>query len=343
MGFSQAERAFILESYFKSQSFLRCQEDFTVAFPETKVPNKSTISRIVARFRKTGSVNDCLRSGRPSVLSDDSLENIRASLLRSPRKSIRKLCQQTGMSYGSVRRATKKLKLRPYRIHVVHELQEPDRGKRLQYCQWFLRFIHNSVQVLDYVFYSDEAWFHLSGYVNSQNNRYWSSENPNVFHETPLHSRKVGVWCAISRKRIVGPIFFTETITAERYQDIIMQFVALLEADERHCWLQQDGATAHTANSTMIMLREFFGEHIISRGLWPPRSPDLSPPDFFLWGHLKDNVYKNNPHTIDQLKHNIEDEISRISVATTQKVATNMTKRVNACVAADGGHFQHLL
>jgi hypothetical protein len=27
---------------------------------------------------------------------------------------------------------------------------------------------------------------HLSGYVNSQNNKIWSSENPHVLHEKPL-------------------------------------------------------------------------------------------------------------------------------------------------------------
>jgi hypothetical protein len=51
----------------------------------------------------------------------------------------------------------------------------------------------------------------------------------------------------------------------------------------------------------MQFLREFFGDHLISKGLWPPRSPDLSPADFF----LKGIIYKNNPHTLDDLKRNI--------------------------------------
>jgi hypothetical protein len=86
--------------------------------------------------------------------------------------------------------------------------------------------------------FSDEAWFHLSGYVNSQNSRFWSSENPHWFHEVPLHSQKIGCWCAISRKQIVGPIFFSETVTAEKYQEIIMKFISLLNEEERFCWLQ---------------------------------------------------------------------------------------------------------
>jgi hypothetical protein len=46
-------------------------------------------------------------------------------------------------------------------------------------------------------------------------------------------------------------------MTAERYQELVINFISLLEVDEQDCWFQQDGATAHTANSTMQMLSEF--------------------------------------------------------------------------------------
>ena len=49
---------------------------------------------------------------------------------------------------------------------------------------------------------------------------------------------------------------------------------------------KQEGATAHTARATLYLLQQLFGERIISRGMqfaWPPLSPDLTAPDFFLW------------------------------------------------------------
>ena len=58
---------------------------------------------------------------------------------------------------------------------------------------------------------------------NTQNTRVWSVENPYEFKEKPLHDQKVGVWYAISRKRIIGPIFFSETINSERYRAQILQ------------------------------------------------------------------------------------------------------------------------
>jgi transposase len=92
--------------------------------PQTLVPDKSTIQRLVERFLETGSIGEKRLSGRPSVLSDDSLEDIRARLLQSPRKSLRKLSQQTGMTYGSVQRVTKRLKLHPYRVLLPHGLRD---------------------------------------------------------------------------------------------------------------------------------------------------------------------------------------------------------------------------
>lgn len=74
---------------------------------------------------------------------------------------------------------------------------------------------------------------------------------------------------------VIGPIFFDETINATRYQEILAQFLSLLEENERFAWFQQDGAKAHSAANIISFLEEFFEGRIISTGHWPPRSPDL--------------------------------------------------------------------
>jgi hypothetical protein len=74
-----------------------------------------------------------------------------------------------------------------------------------------------------------------------------------------------------------------------------------------------------------------------------PRSPDLTIPDFFLWAHLKNNVYATNPQTLEELKINIENEVKKISVETLERVSENMIKRVKLCLESNGNHFQHLL
>ena len=84
----------------------------------------------------------------------------------------------------------------------------------------------------------------------------------------------------------------------------IQNYVNQLKDDELTTgYYQKDGATCHTSNASMQEIeRFFFQDRIISKNLCPPRSPDLTPADFFLWGLLKGKVYKNTPRTIEQLK-----------------------------------------
>ncbi|GFV14777.1 uncharacterized protein TNCV_3959871 [Trichonephila clavipes] len=59
-------------------------------------------------------------------------------------------------------------------------------------------------------------------------------------------------------------------------------------------WIQQDGATCHTARATIDLLKDTFGDRLISRFgpvNWPPRSCDLTPLDCFLWGYVESLVY----------------------------------------------------
>ena len=71
-------------------------------------------------------------------------------------------------------------------------------------------------------------------------------------------------------------------------------------------WLQQDGATCHTAPETMAQLRGEFGEQFISSlgpDNWPPRSCDLTLLDYCLRGYIKAHVYSVNPATVDALEY----------------------------------------
>ena len=67
-------------------------------------------------------------------------------------------------------------------------------------------------------------------------------------------------------------------------------------------WFQQDGAKCYTAETTLDILRRVFEDRIISRRtevVWPPRSCDLTPLDYYLRGVVKDKCYADKPHTID--------------------------------------------
>jgi len=229
-----------------------------------------------------------------------------------------------------------------YRISVVHELKEPDQVNRVAYCRWFQTLLKENPGILHYTWFPEEAWFYLSGYVNSQNSRIWASENPNAEHEEPLHSEKMGVWFGISRQRLIGPIFFEGTIKTAAYMEIFNTFVNQLNDEELSVgYFQQGGATSHTSQASMAKIQSFFGDRVISKGVWPPRSPDLTPPDYFLWKYLKGRVYQNKPRNIVALKADITEEIQAVTADVLARTFQNMARRVQSCLHANGGHSQH--
>ena len=89
-----------------------------------------------------------------------------------------------------------------------------------------------------------------------------------------------------------------------------------------------------------------FENRIISRNFgiqWPPRTCDLTLPDFFLWGDIKRNAYSNSPATIEELKRNIEFQFENIHPAVLESTAQNMVARANLCIEQGGDHFEHLI
>ena len=79
-----------------------------------------------------------------------------------------------------------------------------------------------------------------------------------------------------------------------------------------------------------------FVSKVIMTG-YRPRSPDLTPLDFYLWGYLKSKVYIDKPRTGAQLKTNIEREIAAIPRATLEKMIKNAEKRAHYYVVRAKG------
>ena len=90
-------------------------------------------------------------------------------------------------------------------------------------------------------------------------------------------------------------------------------FTKIKEEDIGNIWFQQDDARCHTARPDI--LRTIFEDRIICRRadvVWPPRSFDLTPLDYYLWVAVKDKCYAGKTETIDALKDNIREAIGEI-------------------------------
>jgi hypothetical protein len=97
----------------------------------------------------------------------------------------------------------------------------------------------------------------------------------------------------------------------------------------------------------MAAVRNLFRKHVISRHgdiTWSAWSPDLSACDFFLWGYLKSQVFKApTPHTDQEFKHRIQQEVERIPAEMLQTVMVDVSKRRTECVERNGGHLNDVI
>ncbi|UYV70218.1 hypothetical protein LAZ67_7002223 [Cordylochernes scorpioides] len=124
----------------------------------------------------------------------------------------------------------------------------------------------------------DEANFSLNGEVNPQNSRIWTTENPRNFTEMPLYQPRVTVWLR------------------KGYSQIALSEITFM----------QDGGPPHISRGAKQLLKDTFSEDR------PPRSPDLTPCDFWLWGYIRSRVYRCRPTTLAMLKASIRQFIINI-------------------------------
>ncbi|GFW01899.1 DUF4817 domain-containing protein [Trichonephila clavipes] len=231
-------------------------------------------------------------------------------------------------------------------------IHQNDHQARRKFVEWAQNEIAVAPDFHKRILFSDEAHFWLNGYVNKQNRHIWSEANPQVYVETPLHPEKLTVWCALRAGGIIGPYFFKNdeghnvTVNGDRYRAMITNFFIpeLNNHDVQELWFQQDGATCHTARATIDLLKDTFGDRLIS-GFgsvnWPPRSCDLTPLDYFLWGYVKSLVYADKPQTLDHLEDNIRRVVIRPQVL--EKVIENWTSRLDYIRASRGSHMLEII
>jgi hypothetical protein len=80
---------------------------------------------------------------------------------------------------------------------------------------------------------------------------------------------------------------------------------------------------------------------MISKDILSPRSPELSS-NYYMQGAIKGADYRDNPYTLLEVKEAIADFIRNIPPTELSRVFANKIGRVDACLRARGGRFQHL-
>ena len=339
---SVQEKIEVVKLFYKFGSYAEVARQWPSTFL-SKPPSRQAMAAIVQRFEDTGSVADLPRCGRPkSATSGEHKAALKEAIQRSPHKSTSRASLALNISRTSVWRLLKELGLKPFRPRLIHALSDDDFDRRLEFCESFLEMVETGLINLDNVLWTDEATFKLNGHVNRHNCVYWSEENPNITISREVNAPGVCCWAGISSERIIGPFFFDTTVSKDSYLALPKDQIEPAIAG-KDLFYMHDGAPAHYAKEVRAWLDEKFSDRWIGRRgpiEWPPRSSDLTPPDFFLWGVLKEQVYAERVGTIDELRHKIIAACAAVPVELCQKVCQSVNDRLFTCIEAGGAHTE---
>lgn len=299
---------------------------------------KSTAADIWKRYQQTGSTKNRPRSGRPKVVTD----RLKRQIINAAKKSRRQPFQEIAnirnvlAEEGYHRRVARKV---PY-------LTKVQKTKRVQWARLYKDYTSRNWED---VIWSDECYVYLG---DDRGRVYVTRRADEEYDEDCLvptfkqSAVRVMVWGCIMKGR-KGPLIVLEYpggkgggMNSVRYQEqvldgVLRDFFAEMKSEKPQLKFQQDNAPSHRSKSTM----KWFKESGIPLLFHPPSSPDLSPIEP-VWHELK-KVLRALPHlptTIQELRAAILSVWDTLPIEDVDKHIDRMHDRVEAILAAKGGH-----
>lgn len=311
--------------------------------------NHEIILRVVNAYRNGRRPGQAYAEGRPRTIDDDVVLNM---VQREPEISLRNIERRIGVNKSSAQRILKRHKYHAYHIQRLQTLLPTDYAPRVEFCRQMLQKLEENENFFNEVMWSDESTCRRDGYLNLHNIHSWQIENPHEGREDrSQHQFKINLWTGIFNGQIIGPVELPAILNGRNYLQFLQNDLPVLLEDtplalRQRMWYQQDGCPAHFARDVRDHLSQTFPRRWIGRlgpVLWPPRSPDLNPLDFFYWGCLKDKVYSEPIRSQDELRRRVFQAARDISEINLRKLTRNFRRRCQACIRVGGKQFEHLL
>ncbi|XP_050310430.1 uncharacterized protein LOC126746298 [Anthonomus grandis grandis] len=353
MVFSSSEQRDMVQIYYSlNRNSQRSCQQYLEQYPERPQPNYTYFGALDRNLSLYGSFTKP-RNMYGTRVHPETEQAIINAVTQNPQGSTRQFSRELNMPSTRIHRVLRKNRYRPYKLHISQELKHGDTDRRLQFCNWLNEKLQDDEDFLNKIIWTDECNFSTNGLFNRNNEHFYSVENPRQNREVRRQGHNsFNVWVGLYRNRILGPIIYDGNLTAECYLDLILPNIFDVLENEpldiiRDLWWQQDGAPPHNGrNVTRFLNHNFPNQWIGNQGLvrWQARSPDLSPLDYFLWGYLKNRLFKNTPNDINILRANLLTELRGIRARTIQRaVSGNLRRRIQKCIEVQGQLFEYLL
>lgn len=322
---------------------------YSERYPNRNPTSRNVILRVVNCYREGRLPGANGQAGRPHIVDDDVvLEEVR----EEPQISVRIIERRTGIPKSSAQRVLRRHKYHAYHIQRVQTLLPTDYAQRVQFCRTMIQKWRENANFFNEVLWSDESTCRRDGYLNLHNAHSWQINNPQEKREDrSQHQFKINLWSGIFNGQILGPVELPPVLNGRNYLAFLENDLPTLLEDtslelRRRMWYQQDGCPAHYERRVRGHLDNTYPARWIGRLgpiLWPPRSPDLNPLDFFYWGCLKDKVYAKPIRSEEELRQRVFEAARTISEISLRKLSRNFIKRCFLCIRVQGRQFEHLL
>lgn len=350
--YSKAEKIWWVKRHYGGSSYREVCEEFEQCFPDRPKPSHTTVMRTVSRFEDTGNVVYPRTGSHPIREVPASDYAVVAAVEANPYASCRSIAAEVGRSHSQVHRRLRKYGYKSYKTHTAQELRDGDAERRYTYAMSVADKLEDNPNFLKNVLFTDEKTFSLHHAPNRQNQRQWAQKNPrSVYSSQSQYPHKINVWAGILNQNILGPILIDGSLNGGKYLDLLQGAISdhlLALGSEDELWYQHDGCPAHNDVLAIEWLHNTFSGNVIGTHealAWPARSPDLSPNDFWLWGHITTKIYdRMEPFSnVDDLWTAVQTCCNTVTHGQLANVQREIAERVTHCILSEGKLFEHLL
>ena len=291
----------------------------------------ATVYRLIGRIKTREGVQRRQGSGRPRLLKGNFQRRVTALASHNPLMSCAAIGSEAAkrgnpkVSPMTIWRSLRRAGYLKWTPRVIPVLTDRHKRRRVEWCR------ANINRDWSRVLFTDESYFQL--FRNKA--QMWGKTRPQK--ETPKWGPAIMVWGGISARGTTTLKMTRGSITAERYQEIINENLVTIEILYPDGFqFQQDNASAHTARST----REWFVEEGIDLIEWPACSPDLNCIEN-LWQIMKHALEKETERSIDNWMQKIQDIWDEIVPKHLESLINSMPRRLELCIAANGGKIKY--
>lgn len=292
-------------------------------------------------------VQDEARSGRPSTTKTDVNVDKLSEVLRADRRqSVRMLSEETGIPKTIVHEiVSKNLGMRKICCKLVPKvLTNEQKVLRMEMSQENLELIEEDPTFLNNVITGDESWvFEYDPTTKRQSCEWHTPDSPRPKKARMSKSKvKTMLIAFFDIRGLVHHEFVPAgtTVNAAFYVEVLKRLkkrVNRIRPDIADNWkLHHDNAPAHTA----FIVTNYLTKAGIPTISQPPYSPDLAPPDFFLFPRLKGPLKGHHFETVENIQAACTAELKSIPEEAYSEAYNAWKKRWRRCVDAGGAYFE---